>query len=111
MLAARIPSRLKQKGVTGKWILRQLLRRHLPTELVDRPKCGFGVPLSAWFRGELSPLLEKMVADGSSPMWQFFDHAAVAGRVSAHLCGGADLHVGLWRALVFYHWSERNLNQ
>jgi asparagine synthase (glutamine-hydrolysing) len=115
-LAARVPTRLKRRGTTGKWILRRLLRRHLPAALIDRPKRGFGVPLSAWFQSELAPMLERMVADRRSPMWRYFDHAAVSRRFALHQSSRADLYRGLWglpaalwRALFFYHWSGRNL--
>ena len=67
-LAARMPARLRLRGWTGKRILRTLLGRHLPAAQVEAPKRGFGVPLGAWFRSELTERLEEMVADASSPM-------------------------------------------
>jgi asparagine synthase (glutamine-hydrolysing) len=54
-----LPSTLKRRGPTMKWILRQLLYKRVPKELIDRPKMGFGVPLGDWFRG---PLRERMDA-------------------------------------------------
>jgi asparagine synthase (glutamine-hydrolysing) len=55
--ALRLPVSLKRRGRESKWILRQLLYRRVPVELLDRPKMGFGVPLGDWFRG---PLRERM---------------------------------------------------
>ena len=52
-----LPVSLKRRGRTTKWLLRQLLYKRVPRELVDRPKMGFGVPLGDWFRG---PLRERM---------------------------------------------------
>ncbi len=116
-IALRIPTRMKRRGTTGKLLLRQLLRRHLPDHLIDRPKRGFGVPISAWLRDDLAPELENMVADGGSPMWEYFDHAAVSRLHSAYQNSRADrqaalwqLPSGLWRSLFFYHWSRKNLN-
>jgi asparagine synthase (glutamine-hydrolysing) len=56
-LALGLPIAQKHRGGTMKWILRQLLYKRVPRELVDRPKMGFGVPLGDWFRG---PLRERM---------------------------------------------------
>jgi asparagine synthase (glutamine-hydrolysing) len=57
--ALELPTALKWRGQTMKWILRQLLYKRVPRELVDRPKMGFGVPLGDWFAG---PLRERMDA-------------------------------------------------
>ena len=56
--AWRIPVALKIRNRTGKWILREVLRRYVPDELVERPKAGFGLPLGAWLRGPLRPWAE-----------------------------------------------------
>jgi asparagine synthase (glutamine-hydrolysing) len=56
-LALRMPASAKRSGAGAKWPLRSLLYKHVPRELVDRPKMGFGVPLDDWFRG---PLRERM---------------------------------------------------
>jgi asparagine synthase (glutamine-hydrolysing) len=55
--ALGLPSSLKQRQRTTKWLLRRLLYKRVPRALVDRPKMGFGVPLARWFRG---PLRERM---------------------------------------------------
>src|SRR5690606_32569028 len=49
-LAFRLPSDVKRRDGTGKWVVKEIARRHLPAEIVDRPKSGFKVPLDAWFR-------------------------------------------------------------
>jgi asparagine synthase (glutamine-hydrolysing) len=105
-LAARIPAGRKVGMFKGKRILRTLLRRYVPVHLVDRPKMGFGVPISAWLRagGPLLTEIERSITDADSPMWLYYDRDEVARRLRAHLTGGADLHVGLWRAVYFYRW-------
>ncbi len=111
-LAARVPASVKLRGWTGKRILRQLLRRHLPDlagGAADAPKRGFGVPLGDWFRGQLTGRLEEMVADRESAMWRFWDREALVWRLERHLVGRADLKAGLWRAFFFYHWARRHL--
>ena len=109
-LAAMIPWHFKLRGLTGKRLLRTLLRRFLPDELIQRPKRGFGVPLVTWFRNELKPMLEHMIADDHHDMWLYFDRAAVERRVAAHWMGRADLHASLWRSLFFYHWSSKHVS-
>lgn len=108
-LSASIPWRLKMRGLTGKLLLRKLLSRFVPDHLIDRPKRGFGVPLAAWFRGELKGDLEEMVADSSNAIWQYFDRQAAQQRVQAHLTGRTDLQASLWRLLFFHRWAIRHL--
>jgi asparagine synthase (glutamine-hydrolysing) len=105
-LAARIPAGRKVGTFKGKRILRTLLRRYVPAHLAERPKMGFGVPISAWLRagGPLLAEIERSIADADSPMWSYYDRDEVARRLRAHLTGGADLHAGLWRAVYFYRW-------
>ncbi len=61
-LAWRLPFDLKVKNGTGKWLLRQLLYRYVPPEIVDRPKMGFGIPLGGWLRGPLRPWAEDLIS-------------------------------------------------
>jgi asparagine synthase (glutamine-hydrolysing) len=107
--AMRIPSRHKRRGLSGKMLLRKLLRRHLPKHLIQLPKRGFSVPLSAWFRGPLKPMLDEMVNDTSSMMWDYFDRQTLQKHIAAHALGHANLQSGLWRALFFYRWSQQHL--
>lgn len=107
--ARRIPSHLNLKGLKGKRLLRTLLHRRLSDDLTGRPKQGFGVPLAAWLRGELAPMVDAMLQDTASPMWQYFDRSALEERSRAHRAGPADLHVALWRGLYFHRWAAQKL--
>ena len=60
-LAWRFPLGLKIRGGQGKWPLRQVLNRHVPRELIDRPKAGFGIPVGQWLRGPLRPWAENLL--------------------------------------------------
>ena len=105
-LAHQIPVKYKRRWGRGKILLRKLLKRHLPNELVDRPKMGFGVPLARWFRGDLKSAIAEMLADQRSTTWQWLDHKAVAACVTAHQSGRVNLQASLWRCLYFYRWIQ-----
>jgi asparagine synthase (glutamine-hydrolysing) len=105
-LSARMPAKLKLAGWTGKKIIRRLLRKYLPARLFERPKRGFGVPFSAWFRGEWRPAAEEMIADTNSPMWKYFDRRAVAERMRQQSLPGLQVAENWWRLLFFYRWCQ-----
>jgi asparagine synthase (glutamine-hydrolysing) len=60
--ALRLPLEMKWHGGRGKWLLRRILYRRVPRELLERPKMGFGVPLADWFRGPLRASMEERIA-------------------------------------------------
>ena len=109
-LAAQIPLAMKLRGMTGKRILRTILRRDLPRRLVERPKRGFGIPLDIWFRqnGSLRDRLRDLLANRNSPTWDVLDRRVVEDRLAKHERGGADLRHVLWRAIVYDAWVRAN---
>lgn len=107
-LSARIPTALKVVNDKEKYLLRRLASKYLPASILDVPKHGFSVPLNLWFKGELRPLLEEMVADGSSTMWQYFDLAQTRRIVSGQARRSVDSSVALWRLLLFHRWFMVN---
>jgi asparagine synthase (glutamine-hydrolysing) len=91
----------------GKWILRQVLARHVPRALFERPKSGFAAPIGAWLRGELREWAEALLDERRLRQEGFFDPAPVRARWHAHLRGGADHASPLWDVLMFQAWLER----
>jgi asparagine synthase (glutamine-hydrolysing) len=69
--AFRLPGEMKLRGRTTKWILKKAFEDILPPEIVRRPKMGFGVPLGAWFRGELKGFLQDRLLDPGSRIYPF----------------------------------------
>jgi asparagine synthase (glutamine-hydrolysing) len=103
-LAARIPIDLKIRGTHGKHILRKLLYREVPSELLDRPKAGFGIPVGEWIRGELRPWAEDLLDSKRMAEEGWFDPAIVQRRWRDHLEGRRDSTPALWAILMFQAW-------
>ncbi|HXG58111.1 MAG TPA: asparagine synthase C-terminal domain-containing protein, partial [Thermoanaerobaculia bacterium] len=98
-----LPLDMKLRHGKGKWILRQLLRRFLPDDLVDREKRGFGLPLAAWLRGPLRDWAEPLLSDPS--LGDFYDVATVDRLWREHL-DGEDRQALIWNVLMFQAWRK-----
>ena len=103
--AWRIPLAFKIREGRGKWILRQVLYRHVPQELIERPKMGFGVPIDAWFaRPEWA---EALLDAGRLKRKGFFHTDAVRTKWKEHLSGVRNRQYVLWGVLMFRAWLDR----
>jgi asparagine synthase (glutamine-hydrolysing) len=100
--AARLPADLKVRGLTTKYLLKQVAERYLPRDVVHRPKHGFAVPVSEWLRGPLREVAaDTLLAAGSG----WFDAGAVARLWTEHQTG-ADHGPALYALLVFELWHR-----
>lgn len=104
--AWRLPLEMKIRNGRGKWILRQLLYRHLPRELVERPKQGFSVPIDFWLRGPLRDWAESLLAEERLRREGFLDPVAVRRKWQEHLSGRRNWQQPLWNVLMFQAWRE-----
>jgi asparagine synthase (glutamine-hydrolysing) len=91
----------------GKWALRQVLYRHVPKALVDRPKMGFSVPLAAWLRGPLRSWAEACLCGEQLASDGVFEPGVVRLSWSRFLRGDDRDAVGLWAILQFQEWRSR----
>jgi asparagine synthase (glutamine-hydrolysing) len=105
--AARLPTEFKVRGGVTKYLLRKILYRHVPRELIERPKMGFGIPVNRWLRNELRPLLAEYLDGERVRREGFLRPDGVQKVVREHLSGRRDHQYRLWALLVFAMWVER----
>jgi asparagine synthase (glutamine-hydrolysing) len=105
--AWRLPLSFKIRGGQGKWLLRQVLYKHVPRELIDRPKKGFDVPIGSWLRGPLRSWAEALIDEGRLQREGFFDAHQIRTRWNEHLSGRRDWQQPLWNILMFQAWLEK----
>lgn len=106
-LAWRLPHGQKIRNGIGKWVLRGVLRKYVPDQLVVRPKAGFGVPLGSWLRGPLREWAEALLGEARLHSEGFFDVAMVRTAWREHLSGSYDRQYSLWDVLMFQSWLEK----
>jgi asparagine synthase (glutamine-hydrolysing) len=106
--ALSVPAALKVRDGRGKWLLRQVLYRHVPAELIDRPKKGFSVPVGEWLRGPLRGWAEDLLAERRLREEGFFDPAPVRQKWAEHLSGRHGWGDHLWHVLMFQAWLAAN---
>lgn len=107
-LGWRLPLSMKIREGQGKWLLRQLLYRYVPTALVDRPKSGFAVPLGAWLRGALKPWASDLLSPAMLSAQGHFKPDAVHALWRRHQAGMGNWEKPLWNILMFQSWLNQS---
>ncbi|WPO98863.1 asparagine synthase (glutamine-hydrolyzing) [Pseudomonas sp. HR96] len=106
-LAWSMPISYKIREGQGKWLLRQVLYRHVPRELIERPKTGFGIPLDSWLRGPLRDWAETLLAETRLRNEGYFCAKQVRAMWNEHLGGKKNWQYHLWNILMFQAWLEQ----
>ena len=109
--AWQLPENLLRRGGKSKWLLRQVLYRHVPKALVERPKMGFGIPLGEWLRGPLRDWAECLLSADRLKDDHFLDVQQVRLRWKEHIEGLRDWQDQLWTVLMFQAWRENIATQ
>lgn len=105
--AASLPENLKLRGLTTKYILKQVLKKLLPAENLNRRKMGFGVPIGSWFRGRFQQLLRDTLLTEKSLNRGLFRPQAVRRLIDVHTRGERDYGSQLYSLLMLELWYKR----
>lgn len=106
--AWKLPFKFKYRDGETKWALRQVLYKHVPKELIDRPKQGFGIPLNDWLRGPLKDWAEELLSVEYLNTQNIFNSEEVRKVWSQHLSGNREYGARLWSILMFQAWYKEN---
>lgn len=105
-LAWRMPLNLKIRNGKGKWLLREVLYRHVPREMIERPKKGFSIPLAAWLRGPLREWAEALLDSHRLRKEGYFEAPPISRKWQEHILGKRDHSRLLWSVLMFQAWLD-----
>jgi len=105
-LAWQLPLHMKIRNGVGKWALREVLYRHVPREMIERPKKGFSIPLAQWLRGPLRDWAEALLEETRLRREGYFHAGPIRKLWSEHQNGRRDNALRLWSVLMFQAWLE-----
>ncbi|MFJ9989483.1 asparagine synthase (glutamine-hydrolyzing) [Pseudomonas putida] len=106
--AWQLPQSFKQRDGVGKWVLRQVLYKHVPQALIDRPKMGFGIPIDAWLRGPLRDWADALLDESRLRREGFLRPEPIRQKWREHQSGVRNWAYHLWDILMFQAWLEEN---
>jgi asparagine synthase (glutamine-hydrolysing) len=104
----QLPLALKIKNGQSKWLLRQVLYRHIQPSLIDRPKMGFTAPIGIWLRGRLRPWAEALLDERRLQREQVFNPRPIRKLWTDFLRGVNNRYTWLWDVLMFQAWLEHS---
>ena len=105
-LAARMPTRLKLRGLKRKYILKKAAEKLLPREVVWRKKAGFGAPIRSWLRGPLQPMVDELLSAETIRRRGMFRPKEVRRIIDANLSGREDYNLQVFQLLNLELWHR-----
>jgi asparagine synthase (glutamine-hydrolysing) len=106
--AWRVPFEYKVRDGQTKWLLRQVLHRHVPRALIERPKMGFGVPIGDWLKGPLRDWAEALLDESRLEREGYLRPAPIRRMWQSHLAGAIGNEHRLWTVLMFQSWLDEH---
>ena len=104
--AARMPERMKVRGMTTKYVLRKIMTGVLPPDILTRRKMGFPVPVGAWLRGPYRHVLDEFVLGPRALARELFDESALRRLVASHSSGDVNHAERLWSLINLEMWQR-----
>lgn len=105
--AWRVPHHLKIRNGDGKWLIKELLYKYVPREIVERPKMGFDVPINEWLKTSLKDWAESLLDEQRLKDEGFFNPAPILKKWQQHQSGKRNNQQSLWTILMFQAWLEK----
>ena len=99
-----IPNQFKIRKGSTKWLLRQVLHKHVPQHLIDRPKMGFGVPIDDWLRGPLRAWADDLLSSDTLRKTGYLSPEPILLKWREHKSGQRNWQYYLWNILIFQSW-------
>jgi asparagine synthase (glutamine-hydrolysing) len=103
----KMPNTLKQRAGESKWTLRRILDGYVPSQLIDRPKMGFGVPLDSWLRGPLKDWAQDLLCSSNNTSHALLDFEKIQTVWQKHINNEGNHAFLLWDALMFQTWINK----
>ena len=107
-LSWRLPARFKIRGGQGKWLLRRILYKYVPRQLIERPKTGFAVPIDRWLRGPLRDWATDLLDPKTLREAGLLDPDPIQLKLREHMSGARNWQHALWNVLMFEAWRRHN---
>ena len=105
--ALSMPSSLKIKALTTKYLLRKLAAKYLPESIIKRPKKGFGIPVGKWLKDEFKPVVDELLNETFISRQEIFNWPYIQTLLTEHNTGIADRRKELWNILMFQRWWQK----